>query len=164
MAHGVVRLDKLLAGYNGNLEHIVHSADLDNGSFVHVGSLVAGNTDLRNAVVPATATLTDEVVLIAAPELLYDTVYGGQLDKFYNEAGRATRAYHLYAGDVFSVSESMLTGTVAVGKFVIPANGSVKLAVADTDGGTTRFVGKIIAREVFGVNAIPMAVIEVKKA
>ncbi|WGU92054.1 hypothetical protein QJQ58_15690 [Paenibacillus dendritiformis] len=161
MAHGVVRLDKVQASYNGNMEHIVHTADLDNGSFVHVGALKAGEREIKNAVVPTKATLKQEVVLIAAPEVIYDGSQGKQLDKFYTPAGKAARAYHLVAGDIITISDDMITGTTKVDEYVVPQDGSVKLAAVATDDGSTRFVAKVIAKEIFGSSAKPVSVIQV---
>lgn len=158
MAHGVVRLDKVLAAHNGNLESVQHTVDMDNGSFVHVGNLVAGSREVHSVVVPATATISDqEVVLVAAPEVIYRSFDGTQLDAFYTEAGTPARAFHLTKGDVVSISSDMFTGlptdrTQAIGKYVAPQDGSVKLAYSATKP-TTRFIGVIDAVETFGINA-----------
>ena len=161
---GVVIRDRILSGYNGNLEHMVHTADLDNGSFVHVGSLKTGERELKNAVVPTTATLMQEVVLVHSPELLYDTTYGRELSRFTNKAGKAFRAFHLAVGDIISISDDMFSGATVLDQYVIPQNNSVKLAPSATDPGTTRFVAKVIEKYVWGVNAIPMTAIQVIKA
>ncbi|MEK4289382.1 hypothetical protein [Paenibacillus sp. FSL P4-0502] len=164
MAHGVVRLDKVQASYNGNLEHLTHSADLDNGSFVHVGSLVTGQREVKTAVIPATPTLKDEVVFVAAPEVLYNTIEGKQLDRFYNVAGKPFRAYHLTTGDIITVSNDMISGSTVLDQYVIPQAGSAKLKASAIDDESTRFVGKVLAKEIFGSTAKPVTVIQVLKA
>ena len=160
----VVILDKVAASSHGNLESLQAAVDLDNGSVVHVGSLIAGNREVKNAVQVATATLGQEVVLVAAPELLYDTTQGMQLSKYTNKANKPCRAYHLVAGDIVTISDDGISGATVVDQFVVPANGSYKLAAAATDPGTTRLVGKVLEKWTFGVNAIPVTTIQIVKA
>lgn len=159
----IVRLDKVQASYNGNLESVKHSADMSNGSVVNLGALVAGETELHQVAVPATATLaSEEVLLVASPELMYDSLKKGLAD-FTNKANVAARAYHLVAGDVFTVTDDMITGASVVGQYVSPQNGSLLLA-ASAGLPSTRFIGKVIAKETLGFSKSPATVIKVVKA
>ena len=108
-----VRLDKIQASYNGNLEAVVHSAKLDNGAVINLGALVAGERELKNVAVPATATLgTEEVLLVASPEVDYGPRNAGH--DHATEIGLAARAYPLVAGDIFTVTADTLTGSTVV--------------------------------------------------
>lgn len=161
--HVIVNLDRIQAVKTGNIESVVANIDLDNGSFVHLGGLVNGERELRQAVVPTTATITtDEVVLVASPEL--DYLPGKGLKDFYIPAGTPARAYHLEVGDIFTITDDGITGTPQVGKYVVPQNGSVKLAVANDLTGGTRFAGKIIEKTYLGFDRISASVIQVVKA
>ena len=142
----IINIEKCQAVYAGNIESMVHSADLDNGSVVHVGTLVAGEYDLRNVVVPTTASITtEEIVVVASDEVIKDTYQSYTLSDFTNKTGKALKAYHVAPGDIFKVSADAITGTPEVGKYLIPANGATKLAVANDLTGGTRFAAKIIA-------------------
>jgi hypothetical protein len=163
MAYPIVNLDKLQATKSGNLESLKHSADVPNGSVAHVGTLVAGERDLFNLVVPATATLqTTEVVLVASPEVLY--LPGKSLEDFVNLAGIPMRAYHLDRGDIFTISDDGIDGATVEGQYVIPQNGSLKLVAAADLTGNTKFAAKVIKKTTIGFNAKPATVVQVVKA
>lgn len=158
----IVRLDKIQASANGNIESVVHSADLSNGVVINLGGLVAGERELRQVAVPATATLgTEEVLLVATPELIYEYSSKGLKD-YVNKAGKAMRAYHLVAGDIFTVTDDLLTGgATVVGQYVAPANGATKLAFVGATAPTTRFIGKVIEKTTLGFDGSPATVIQV---
>lgn len=157
-----VRLDKIQASHSGNLESVIHTAVLDNGAVINLGALVAGERELKNVAVPATATLgTEEVLLVAAPEVDYDPRNAG-LDHA-TPIGMAARAYHLVAGDIYTVTDDMISGSTVVGQWVAPANGAIKLAAASALP-TTRFIGKVIEKTTLGFNAAPASVIQVVQA
>jgi hypothetical protein len=163
MAYPIVNLDKLQAKKNGNLESLQHTADVPQGTVAHVGSLVAGTRDVFNVVVPSTASiLTDEVVLIASPE--YNYLPGKSLEDFVNVTGLNMRAYHLHVGDTFTISDDGIDGTTVEGQFIIPQNASMKLkAAADLTGGT-RFAAKVIKKTTIGFTGKPATVVKVVKA
>jgi hypothetical protein len=101
--------------------------------------------------------------------LIYDTYNGYELSNFVNAANRPTRAYHLVAGDIFSISEDGIDSlptplSGAVGKYIIAQDGSVVPKYSATDAGTARFAGQIIAIETFGVNELNMVVIQVLRS
>jgi hypothetical protein len=163
MAYPIVNLDKLQASKSGNLESLKHTADVPNGSVAHVGTLVAGERDLFNLVVPATATLQNtEVVLIASPEVMY--LPGKSLEDFVNPTGIPMRAFHLHAGDVFTISDDGIDGATVEGQYVIPQNGSLKLAAAADLTGNTKFAAKVIKKSTIGYTGKPASVLQVVKA
>ncbi len=156
----VVRLDKCQATVNGNIESVVHTQELQNGMVINLGALKAGHTELREVAVPATATLgTEEVLLVYSAEVMYDERKNKLVD-FVIDAGKPARAFHLTVGDIFTITDDGITGATVVGEYVIPANASLRLAASATLG-TTRFAGKVIAKETF--NGVPATVIQVVK-
>lgn len=164
MVYPIVNLDKLQAKKNGNLESLQHTVDVPNGSVAHVGTLVSGTRNVFNVVVPATATIGNtEVVLIASPE--YNYLPGKSLEDFVNVTGTNMRAYHLHAGDIFTISDDGIDGTTVVGQYLIPQNGSLKLAAAADLSGGTKFAAKVINKTTIGFgNAKAATVVQVVKA
>jgi len=157
----LVRLDKIAAAYNGNLESVKHSADMGNGSVVMLGGLVAGERELRQVVVPTAAlAANDEILLVASPEVNYSPLEKDE--DFVNKANKAARAYHLSVGDIFTVTDDMLSGSSVVGQFVGAIDG-LKLGASAT-APTTRFAGKVLEKTTLGYDAAPATVIQVLKA
>jgi hypothetical protein len=155
MAHAIVRLDKVRSAYVGHLYDVVHSADMDNGNVVKIGTNVTGQRDLFNVTVPSAGD--GSLYLVASPEIIYDqtTTKAGALENFYIPAGTAARVYDIARGDIFSVTYDGLTllGTDAVkGNFVV-AQAGLKLKEA-TSTTTEKFVGKIIDVEVLGTTTL----------
>lgn len=131
----MINLEKCQAIYNGNISNVVHSAVLQNGYVVNLGT--KSTDDVHNVVVPATATLTSaEALLIFNDETQYDV--GKAITDYSVAIGEKARAYHLTVGDKILFDATLLTGTPAVGKYLIPANGVMTLAVADDLTGGTR--------------------------
>lgn len=157
-----VRLDKCQAVVAGNIESVVHTAELQNGMVINLGALKAGERELRQVATPATATLgSEEVLLVYSAEVMYDERLN-KLSDFVIPAGTPARAYHLTVGDIFTITDDGITGTTVVGQYVVPANGSLRLAAAADLSGGTRFAGKVIAKETF--NGVAATVIQVVKA
>ncbi|UUV45925.1 capsid stabilizing protein [Bacillus phage vB_BanS-Thrax1] len=144
----IVRKDKLLAGYNGNLESvIVHdSADktleITNGVFVTLGALLAGQRETRKANLTKAGDHTKDVFLIHNSEVMYDErLY--KLADFRIRAGKVARAYRLYDGDIFTLTTDLFNGTVKVGdKLIVGANG--KLGKDDTKVAEAKVVFEVI--------------------
>lgn len=161
--HAVVVLDRFVARKGGaHLESFVDSVNnYDNGNVCFAGESVSGEFMALQVEVPATATLaTKSLCLMATPEVVYwETM---NLRNFYNKAGEAIRGIHLVEGDIFQVSQSMITNTPAVGNYVAPANGVTKLA-ASTALPSTKFVGEIVDTFDFGAYREPMFVIRVRQ-
>lgn len=134
----IVNLDKIQAGYNGNLESVVvyttkagttKKADFANGLFVVLGGLLA---EYGREVYKASPTVNKEVgevLLVSSPELMYDETK--KLDDFVNKKGKASRAYHLAEGDVFTFTADLLPKAVVVGN-VLVADADGKLVVQET--------------------------------
>ncbi|AKQ08535.1 hypothetical protein PQE66_gp220 [Bacillus phage PBC2] len=127
----IVRKDKLLAGYNGNLESvIVHdSADktleITNGVFVTLGALLAGQRETRKANLTKAGDHTKDVYLIHNSEVMYDE-RKYKLADFRIRAGKVARAYRLYDGDIFTLTTDLFNGTVAVGdKLIVGKDGKL---------------------------------------
>lgn len=163
--HAVINLDKVMAAYHGNLESMQASVSLDNGSVViNSFNLVSGETGVFEAAAPATATLASaEILLVASPEITY--LAGQTMKDFYNPAGSTFRAYHLHAGDQFTVSTEAIAGgaAVAVGSYVVPQNGSYQL-LAQTAAPTptaVSFYGVIVASTYLGAYQDPAVTIKV---
>lgn len=154
----VVRLDKLQASYVGNIESVAHaSVVMKNGNVVSVGNFLNGKDEVRSATAPA--ALTEEILLVAAPEVMYDE--RKRLAEFTIPVGKPARAYHLTVGDVFTITDDGISGSTVLGQFVIPAVGNLRLTASATEG-TGRFVGKVIRKETF--NDSPATMIQVVKA
>lgn len=125
-----VNLDKLQAKSNGNIESVVAAAGMPNGSLVALGTPVAGERELMNAVAPAK---DKELLLVAVTELNYDESLD-QLD-MYIAAGKPARAYHLTVGDKFQVERSLFAAAPTVGA-VVTGNATFGYAV-NVDSRTT---------------------------
>lgn len=122
---------------------------IENGNVVKVGSLISGEREVKSATTPAATTKLDEVVLVAAPEVMYDE-RKRNLDEYRNEAGQIVRGYHLHSGDIFSVTaEGLKNASPAVNQVIELAASTKWNNVATATQGST-VVGKIIAKEVVG--------------
>ena len=136
----MINLEKSQAHQIGNIDNVVHSATLQNGYVVNLGAK-AGD-DWYAVSVPATATLaTEEVLFIFNDETMYEE--GKAITDYSIPAGTLARAYHPTVGDELLIDATLITGAPAKGKFLIPANGVMTLAVSDTLG-STRFSAKIV--------------------
>lgn len=156
----VVRTDRMMAtDVRSMLESVKYQvADtegamvdtaIENGNVVKVGSLISGEREVKSATTPAATTKLDEVVLVAAPEVMYDE-RKRNLDEYRNEAGQIVRGYHLHSGDIFSVTaEGLKNASPAVDQVIELAASTKWNNVATATQGST-VVGKIIAEEVVG--------------
>lgn len=168
MARGIVNLDKVQAGTVGNLESVQHDAELENGMFVVLGDLLDGEREVHE--VEAVTDAEQELLLHASPEIRYSSLEQG-LENFFLEAGRVGRAYHLTAGDTFTVTDNMIEGETVVGEYVVPQDGELKLqasATPEADFGegavATRFVGRVVEKTTLGYEHNDATVIKVEKA
>jgi hypothetical protein len=143
---GQVNLDRVLATSVGPIYSVYHDAELQNGYVCNLGALKSGERELYAVATPATASLgTEEIVLIASPEVMYNAATD-DVRAFAITAGDAARAYGLKVGDTVTITDAVLTGTTEVGKYLVPANASLKLAAAADLTGATRFAGKVIEK------------------
>jgi hypothetical protein len=154
----IVRLDKVQSIYSGNLESLVFAEDQTNGVFAHVGGLVAGERELVNAVQPdATSVATEEVVLHASPEVMYDE-RKYRLEDFVLKTGQAGRGYHLTEGDIITLTEDLFASAPTVNQFVVAAADSWILAPS-ADGSGSKFVAEVIEQTTLdGHNAFAIKV------
>lgn len=124
----VTRKDKLLGGYNGNLESVIvyDKADgkpvtITNGVFVTVGGLhdKSDNTDIsgflstgretKKAVLAGADNAEEDVLFIHNSEVMYDARLF-KLEDFVIPAGKVARAYRLYDGDIVSLTRAFFVG------------------------------------------------------
>lgn len=163
----VTRLDKITGGH---LESIRHTANMTNGLFVQLGTLVNGETELYEVAIPQTDDdLKKEFLLHVTPEVMADPRQAG-LKHFVLEAGSAGRGYHLVQGDVITLTADLIDGTPVVEQFAVPQVGSLKLeASPDGKGGTTgtvepSLVLKVVRKTTLGYDNSDAYVLRVVKA
>ena len=127
MAYGVFESNKMLSTNGG--AHIVDAkvlTETDNGS---VGYVEDGELKVF-----ATATLGKKVpVIVDQVPMSYDTSHRAnqRRDNITNAANTIVRCRMLGVGDVFSLSADAISGTPAVGKYLVLANNSKKLTIAN---------------------------------
>lgn len=116
----IVRKDKLLAGYNGNLESvIVHDADdkpveITNGMFVVIEGLMEGKgREVKKARLATSADSASDVLFIHNSEVMYDERQS-KLEDFRIPAGKVARAYRLYDGDIITMTNDLFASKVEV--------------------------------------------------
>lgn len=122
----IVRKDKMLAGYNGNLESvIVHSStnlnstlEITNGVFVKVGNLMAGEREVKQAILATTADAQEDILFIHNSEVMYDSKKY-KLADFRIARGKVARAYRLYNGDIITLTTDLFEGAVSVGDVLV---------------------------------------------
>jgi hypothetical protein len=128
----IVRKDKMLAGYNGNLESVkVHNSGgsatvaTTNGVFVVVEGLMTGEREVKKARLGVTADFAKDVLLVHSPEIMYDERLN-KLADFVIPADEVARAYRLYDGDIITLTTDLFAETVAVGdKLIIKSAGKL---------------------------------------
>jgi hypothetical protein len=144
----IVRKDKMLAGYNGNLESvIVHNAsdatlEITNGLFVTLGDLMPGEREVHKAVLAGTADADVEVYFIHNSEVMYDE-RKGKLEDFRIEAGKVARAYHLFHGDVITLTTDLFVAVPVVGDQLVVHTGG-KLGSDATALASAKIVFEVI--------------------
>lgn len=145
----IVRKDKMLAGYNGNLESVkVHNAagqktETTNGVFVVVGELLAGERETKKATLAGADDADKDVLFIHNSEVMYDE-RKSKLEDFKIEADKVARAYRLYDGDIITLTVDLFAGAVAKGdKLVVKADGKIGAAEAGEDA-TAKVVFEVI--------------------
>lgn len=132
----IVRRDKTLAGYNGNIESVFvvdAGKDYDNGTLVTIGGLADTaklGREVKEAKLTTADTAGEEVLMVITPELMYDEKK--TLDQFTNPEEGVARAYRFADGDIVSLTVSGLPSGVKVGD-VLVAGADGKLVKA-TEG------------------------------
>lgn len=114
----IVRKDKMLAGYHGNLESVVVSNNADsatiettNGVFVVVGDLIEGQRETKKARLGAIKDVALDVLLVHSPEVMYDERLS-KLADFKISKDKVARAYHLYDGDIITLTDDLFDDSV----------------------------------------------------
>lgn len=162
MSHAIVRTDKMYGTdvrtglvscryqkVEGEPAKTVYM-DIDNGNVVLLAGLEDASREVYVANVPAANSDLADIVLVAAPEVMYDERLRN-LEDFYNEAGKIVRGYRLHHTDVFSVTKDALDGVAApaVGNVVeLKAGTKMNVVASATEGSTV--VGKIIDKNIVG--------------
>lgn len=160
-AKTIVNLDKIQACYAGNIVSIKYDTGaLENGRVVVLNGLADGEREVYNVTTPTDVT-TQEVLLHATPEVLYEA--GKTIGDFELAAGKIGRAFHLTVGDVFTITNDGIDGTPVVGQYLVPQNNSFKLAVAADLTGGTRFAAEIIELTTLGYDNNSATVVRVVK-
>lgn len=114
----------LVQDANGN------NIDVENGTIVEVGGLVAGQHDLYKATPATSSSNVANCAVIGSPEVIYTDLYNEKnLDAFINKAGVPCAAYLLKDGGIFSVTKEGFVGgtapTLVGGGVGIGANGKI---------------------------------------
>lgn len=151
-------LDKVQASYNGNIETVVASVDLPNGSLVALGEAF-GTTfgQDREAMVAVAPSATEELLLVVAPEVEYDNKTNwDELDRI-NKKDLPVRAYHLVKGDKFQVELSLFDAAPAQDDVVTGAPNYGYTAAAGAE--ITKF--KVERLTKFGYDKRDMALLRV---
>ncbi|GIN66345.1 hypothetical protein J41TS2_17660 [Bacillus sonorensis] len=147
----IVRKDKLLAGYNGNLESVkiydnagTQEIESTNGVFVVVEGLLPGERETKKARLATDAEKAQDVLLIHNSEVMYDE-RKYKLEDFRIAKGKVARAYRLFDGDIITLTTDLFAGTVAVGdKLIVKSNGLIGKPAADTDLDGAKVVFEVI--------------------
>jgi hypothetical protein len=144
----IVRKDKMLAGYDGNLESVkihdnagTNKVDSTNGVFVFLNGLLAGEREVYKAQLANEADAPREVYFIHNSEVMYDERLF-RLEDFVIKADKVARAYGLFNGDIMTLTTDLFSGAVAVGdKLIVKSNGKLgKASVqANLDGAKIQF-------------------------
>ena len=177
-SYRMVNLDKLQAIKAGNIVSVKWDGGrLQNGTPVLLGDLVTGERELYYAqCTGATAKLAatggvseDNVYLVAGPEVMYEA--GTTIDDFVVATGYPVRAYALYIGDIFTLSNNAYAGTAEIGKYLhMIASGDGTVAGLPCWGLTSslpadyKVVAKCIELTTIGYDSNTAAVFEVVRA
>jgi hypothetical protein len=172
MAKAVCVLDKVLSGYNGPLESVQSTLELENGMVVALGGKVATVTpgsaimaagEVKVAKEPKDVDVANDVfvlhysvpinyaqgIVMMADGTLVDF---DREDAFSVGAGKIARAYHLHVGDMITIADSLILGATVVGQFVVPLADSTnaKTLEAKTTHTTERLVFRVFEKKSLG--------------
>ena len=137
--HAVCESSRLKATKTGHIYDLKCHKALDNGAIVGVGAHVEGQ--VFNSKDYAAG---DVACLVLTPPFAYNgKKYQSEEKFFFNAENELARAYELHIGDIYTISETGLTGTPAVGAFIDATNTVAEAA------GESGFVGEIIEEVVY---------------
>lgn len=121
----IVRKDKLVAGYNGNLESVkIHNnagtatVQSTNGVFVVVEGLMAGGRETKKARLAGATDKALDVLLIHNGEVMYDE-RKDKLADYVIAKDKVARAYRLYDGDIITLTVDLFATAPVVGDKLI---------------------------------------------
>jgi len=142
----IVRKDKVLAGYNGNLEsvHIYDNAGsarvaTTNGVFVVVEGKVEGEREVVKARLGAEADADKEILLVHNAEVMYDERKYRIADYVIDE-DVTSRAYRLAVGDIITLTVDLFDGDEPVEGDLLGIKADGKIGViADADANKVVF-------------------------
>lgn len=148
MSYAVVTREKMTSEWVGSarlsakyLPSGVETA-IENSNVVVIGGLINGERELYTTTTPTATSALSAIGVVTTPEVMADE-RKKNLEDFRNEAGDAITVDRLFSGDIFSVTEDGLTGTLTKG-FVVELQAGTKLkAVATLTAGSTK-VGTLI--------------------
>lgn len=147
----IVRKDRMLAGYNGNLESvIIHNnagnatVESTNGVFVVLEGLMGKGRETQKARLAGSADATKDVLFIHNSEVMYDERLH-KLADFRIRKDKVARAYRLFDGDIMTLTTDLFAGTVAVGdKLIVKQNGLIGKPATAGDVDTAKVVFTVI--------------------
>lgn len=158
--YSAIRIDKAKATKSGNIESVKAGVALENGFVFFATALAAGEREVKTVEQVATADLLDKNLLIHAS---VPTTYnaGDTIVNFVLDAGKVGRAFIPEVGDIYTISDTAITGTSVLNQFLIPANASYKLVPSATIGTTTKFSAKVIEKgTLYGVASTTFQVVK----
>lgn len=128
----IVRKDKMLAGYNGNLESVkiynnagTATVGATNGVFVVVEGLLDGEREVKKGRLAGKADADKDVLFVHNAEVMYDERLH-KLADYKIAKDKVSRAYRLYDGDIMTLTTDLFVGTPVVGeKLVVHTNGLI---------------------------------------
>jgi hypothetical protein len=172
MAKAVCILDKVLAGYNGPLESVQSTLELQNGMVVALGGKVATVTpgsgimaagEVKAVKEPKDADVAKDVfvlhysvpinyaqgVVMMADGTLVDF---DREDAFSVPAGKIARAYHLHVGDMITVADSLIQGATVAGQYVVPFADATNAKTLEAKAAytTERLVFRVFEKKTLG--------------
>jgi hypothetical protein len=146
---------------NGNAH-----ADLDNGWVVTATVLVSGEKDLYTTAYATDVTTDKPYIVDGVVRVLINGKYA--MDEihdhreFYTPSGKPVRLRRVHVGDTCYITATGYTGTPVADKYLIPANGTGKMAVADnlTGATTIAFLIKEVGTEYIGQESVVKLTLE----
>lgn len=167
--YGAIRNDKSVAMSAGHMKSVRSASILENGFVFFANALASGHREVFEVIQPTTALIASDVLLIHSS---VPTTYlaGETIVNFKLDAGHVGRAYVLHPGDVYTITDSMITASVnaenfpvvwAVGDYLSAENGSFKLKVSSVMPTGARMVARVIERTmIYGLAATAFEVIQ----
>lgn len=150
----IVNLDKI--GADTHIVSVVFDEDVRNGSIAKLGEYLGQDVYKAEKCSVGEAIEGDSIVFVAPSILEYDEKIKEEDVVF--KAGTRLRAYVLRKGEIVSITEDGLDGTIAVNKFVVPQSASFVGKIEDAKS-KAELNFKVIAKEtLFGY---PCAVLQV---